>query len=105
VAAYSEGIPVARIAREASVSRPTVYAYLQGSVTDLQAAELGFVGLIEASSACSRRGGRRVLAARVRDARRLARALARARRRSRSRTLWSRLRARPGWACSACRVT
>lgn len=31
VAAYSEGIPVARIAREASVSRPTVYAYLQGS--------------------------------------------------------------------------
>jgi AcrR family transcriptional regulator len=31
VAAYSEGIPVARIAREAGVSRPTVYAYLQGS--------------------------------------------------------------------------
>jgi hypothetical protein len=30
VAAYSEGIPVARIACEAGVSRPTVYAYLQG---------------------------------------------------------------------------
>jgi AcrR family transcriptional regulator len=31
MAAYSEGIPIARIAKEAGVSRPTVYAYLQGS--------------------------------------------------------------------------
>jgi hypothetical protein len=29
LAAYSEGIPVARIAREAGVSRPTLYRYLE----------------------------------------------------------------------------
>jgi DNA-binding phage protein len=29
VAAYSEGIPVARIAREAGISRPTLYRYLE----------------------------------------------------------------------------
>lgn len=29
-AAYKEGIPVARIAREAGISRPTVYEYLKG---------------------------------------------------------------------------
>jgi AcrR family transcriptional regulator len=30
LAAYSEGISVARIVREAGVSRPTVYEYLKG---------------------------------------------------------------------------
>lgn len=29
VAAYSEGIPVARVAREAGISRPTVYRLLE----------------------------------------------------------------------------
>jgi hypothetical protein len=29
VAAYSEGIPVARIAREAGISRPTVYRLIE----------------------------------------------------------------------------
>jgi AcrR family transcriptional regulator len=29
VAAYSEGISVARIAREAGISRPTLYRYLE----------------------------------------------------------------------------
>jgi AcrR family transcriptional regulator len=29
LAAHSEGVPVARIAREAGISRPTVYEYLR----------------------------------------------------------------------------